>query len=132
MLRPRSFLDRIEAIGPKIMGDFIIVVAIAAAAGLASPLGGYLAFVSKPSSLMLSIAVGLASGLLLGTFAFEMLPEAIAQLPIVAVVICFVAGFGAIYWFDLYLNRGKWRDRKPRSGGRWSGSTCARSRAAPW
>ncbi|GLQ57407.1 hypothetical protein [Devosia nitrariae] len=89
------------------MGDFIIVLAIAAAAGLASPFGGYLSFVSKPGSLMLSIAVGLASGLLLGTFAFEMLPEAIAHVPLALVVVCFIAGFGMVYWFDLYLNRGE-------------------------
>lgn len=89
------------------MGDFINVLAIAAAAGLASPLGGYLAFVFKPHSLMLSVAVGFAGGVLLGTFAFEMMPEAISRLPIALVVICFIIGFGAIYVFDLYVNRGE-------------------------
>lgn len=89
------------------MGDFLIVLVIAAAAGLASPLGGYLAFVIKPRSLMLSVAVGFAGGVLLGTFAFEMMPEAILHLPIALVVICFIIGFGAIYAFDLYLNRGE-------------------------
>lgn len=115
------------------MGDFIIVLAIAAAAGLASPFGGYLAFVSKPHSLMLSVAVGFAGGVLLGTFAFEMMPEAISRLPIALVVICFIIGFAAIYARSISTSiAARWQDLRPRSADRWSDSTSAGSRVAPW
>ncbi|KKB12920.1 zinc/iron permease [Devosia geojensis] len=89
------------------MGDFLIIAGIAAAAALASPLGGWIALKTRPNSLMLSIVVGLAGGVLIGTFAFEMMPEALARLPVAIVVVSFAVGFGLVYALDLYLHRGK-------------------------
>lgn len=43
---------------------------------------------------------------MLGTFAFQMLPEADAAAGKLATVGGFVAGFLSVYVFDLYLNRG--------------------------
>ncbi len=87
-------------------GQFLIVFAVALAAALASPLGGAVTIFMRPSSLFLSIAVGLAGGVLLGTFAFEMLPKALEQSSLPVAVIGFAVGFALVYGLDLYVNRG--------------------------
>ena len=87
-------------------GQFLIVFAVALAAALASPLGGVIAIFIRPSSLFLSLAVGLAGGVLLGTFAFEMLPKALELAPLAAAAAGFVTGFALVYGLDLYVNRG--------------------------
>jgi ZIP family zinc transporter len=73
---------------------------------LASPLGGWLGSRFKAGTLFLSIATGLAGGVLLGTFAFEMLPQSVAAAGRLATVGGFVVGFTIVYVVDLYLNRG--------------------------
>ena len=85
--------------------SFLIVFGIALAAALASPIGGALSIWLRPSSLLLSIAVGLAGGALLGTFAFEMMPKALEMASIPWVVAGFALGFGLVYLLDLYVNR---------------------------
>ncbi len=87
-------------------GQFLVVFSVALAAALASPLGGAIAIFVRPSSLFLSIAVGLAGGVLLGTFAFEMVPKALELSPLAAVVGAFAVGFALVYGLDLYINRG--------------------------
>ena len=84
--------------------DFLIITSIAAAAALASPLGGLIALWAKPTTLFaqafnqflragaageyghlvsagadafMSVAVGFASGVLVGTVTFKMLPSAL-------------------------------------------------------
>lgn len=98
--------------------SFLMVFGIALVAALASPLGGLLAIWMRPSSLRLSAAVGLAGGVLLGTFAFEMLPTALEMVHVAWVVIGFAVGFGLVYLLDLYVNRwetaGPEADQKPR------------------
>jgi ZIP family zinc transporter len=94
-------------------GHFLVVFGIALAAGLASPLGGALAIWLRPSSLLLSVAVGLAGGVLLGTFAFEMLPKALELSAIPLAVAGFCLGFGLVYLLDLYVNR--WRTAGPEA-----------------
>lgn len=86
--------------------DFGTLLAIAAAGALASPVGGALALVRRPTTLALSIAVGFAAGALLGAFAFEMLPKAakVASLPIA--LAGFALGFGLLYALDLFVHRG--------------------------
>jgi zinc transporter, ZIP family len=86
--------------------DFAMLFAIALAGALASPLGGAAALCKRPTTLALSIAVGFASGALLGAFAFEMLPQAarVASLPIA--VAGFAAGFASLYALDLYVHGG--------------------------
>lgn len=73
---------------------------------MASPLGGWFGSRFRAGTLFLSIATGLAGGVLLGTFAFQMLPESVAAAGKSATVGGFVAGFMIVYVFDLYLNRG--------------------------
>jgi zinc transporter, ZIP family len=55
----------------------------------------------------MSFALGFASGVLLATVAFSMLPEALrlASLPIA--VAGFSTGFLAMYAFDLFIHRGQ-------------------------
>ena len=62
--------------------------------------------------------MGFAGGVLLGTFAFEMLPSALEMVHLAWVVIGFILGFGAVYLLDLYVNRwevaGSEADQKER------------------
>ena len=85
---------------------FLAFFAMALGAALCSPLGGGLAILLKPSSLLLSVMAGCAGGVLMGAIAFEMLPEALEQASLIEVVIGFVAGVALVYGFDLYMNRG--------------------------
>ncbi|WP_142593407.1 ZIP family metal transporter [Pseudorhizobium endolithicum] len=87
-------------------GSFLSVFAIALVAGLASPAGGALAIWLRPSTLLLSVSVGLAAGVLIGTFAFEMMPKAleVSSLPVAS--FGFALGFALIYGLDFYVNRG--------------------------
>ena len=79
---------------------------MAGSAALASPLGGWLGSRFRAGTLFLSVSAGLAGGVLLGTFAFQMLPESVGVAGKPAAVGGFVAGFTIVYVFDLYLNRG--------------------------
>lgn len=85
--------------------DFLIILGVASAAALASPAGGLATILARPSSLLLSIAVGFAAGVLLGAFAFEMMPKALELTPVPLVVVGFVLGLGLVYVLDLYVNR---------------------------
>jgi ZIP family zinc transporter len=89
------------------LSDFLTILAVAGAAGIASPLGGAIALWRKPTTLFMSIALGFASGVLLGAIAFEMLPQAlqIGSLPVA--LGGFAAGFVAVYGFDLFVHRGQ-------------------------
>lgn len=86
--------------------DFLIVMAIAAAAAIASPTGDFVALWSKPSTLFMSGALGFASGVLLATNTFEMLPNALELSSLPLVMGGFVAGFAVVYAFDLFIHRG--------------------------
>ena len=88
------------------MDGLLPVFGVALAAGLASPLGGFLATRIRPSSLFLSLAVGLVAGVLLGTFAFELVPSALERAPLLLVAICFAVGFALVYVLDLVVNHG--------------------------
>ena len=50
--------------------------------------------------------LGFTSGVLVATIAFEMLPNALEYSSLVLVVFGFVAGFIAVYAFDLFMHRG--------------------------
>ena len=84
----------------------MVFLLIAGSAALASPLGGWFGSRLRAGTLFLSISTGLAGGVLLGTLAFEMLPNSAATAGKLATVGGFVAGFTIVYIFDLYLNRG--------------------------
>ena len=53
--------------------DLLIIVGIAGAAAVASPIGGLVALWVTPTTLFMSFALGFASGVLLATVAFSML-----------------------------------------------------------
>lgn len=86
--------------------DFYIILSVALAAGIASPVGGLIALWTKPSTLFMSGALGFAGGVLLGTIAFEMMPKALELGSLALAIGGFVAGFAAIYAFDLFVHRG--------------------------
>lgn len=86
--------------------DLLPVVAIAVSAAIASPIGGLIALWSRPSTLSMSAALGFASGVLLATITFEMLPNALELSSLSLAVSGFVAGFAAVYAFDLFIHRG--------------------------
>lgn len=117
--------------------DLLIILGIAAAAAVASPLGGLVAISLRPSSLVLSIAVGFAAGVLMGTFAFEMMPTSMELAGLPLAVAGFLLGLGLVYILASTSTAGKWPDRKrirrPRSiactGG--AGRAGAMSRCSP-
>ena len=84
----------------------MLVLGVAIAAAVASPLGGIIAILLNPSTLLLSVFVGYAGGVLMGTFAFEMMPKALEQSSLLYAVGGFVLGFGLVYGLDFYVNRG--------------------------
>jgi zinc transporter, ZIP family len=87
--------------------DFFMILAVAGAAAIASPMGGVLALWRKPTSLFMSLALGFASGVLLATISFEMMPQALELSSMPVAVTGFIAGFAAVYGFDLFIHRGK-------------------------
>jgi zinc transporter, ZIP family len=89
------------------MQDLLTIIAIAGTAALASPLGGLIALWRKPTTLFLSVALGFASGVLLGTIGFEMLPQALELGSLPIAVAGFTVGFIAVYAFDLFIHRGQ-------------------------
>jgi zinc transporter, ZIP family len=88
-------------------GSFVTVLAVAGGAALASPLGGVISVLLPPSTLLLSVAVGMAGGILLGTLAFEMVPTALQTVPLPGVVLAVVIGVALCYGLDLLIHRGR-------------------------
>ncbi|HEX6015457.1 MAG TPA: hypothetical protein VFY87_27380 [Geminicoccaceae bacterium] len=86
--------------------DLLTILAVAAAA-VASPVGGLIALWRQPTTLFVSLTLGFASGVLLATIAFEMLPQAKELGSLAGAVAGFAAGFTAVYLFDLFIHR--WR-----------------------
>ena len=87
--------------------DLSLILAIAGSAAIASPLGGLIALWRKPTTLFMSVALGFASGVLLATISFEMLPKSLELGSPTIAVGGFAAGFLAIYAFDLFIHRGR-------------------------
>jgi ZIP family zinc transporter len=111
--------------------NLLTILAVAGGAALASPAGGLIALWHRPSTLMMSAALGFASGVLLATIGFEMLPQSLelgGSLPIA--IGGFVAGFVAVYGFDLFVHRGVVAGERRRRASRWSASTGATAPAA--
>lgn len=111
--------------------DFLTIIAIAGVAAIASPVGGLIALWRRPSTLFMSVTLGFASGVLLATIGFEMLPQALELSSLPVAVAGFVAGVAAVYVFDLFIYRGRlagkeseqhpqverfYRRRRPRGG----------------
>jgi zinc transporter, ZIP family len=90
-----------------VSSELLLILTVAGAAGLASPIGGLVALWCRPTTLFMSLALGFASGVLLGTIGFEMLPQALELSSLALAVAGFVAGFAAVYGFDLFVHRGR-------------------------
>ncbi|WP_207384197.1 ZIP family metal transporter [Legionella nagasakiensis] len=103
----RLLLEIIHSTLDGYMQDFILVMTIAIVAAIASPVGGLIAIWHKPTTFFMSLALGFASGVLLATASFEMLPQAqeLSSLPVT--VMGFAVGFILVYAFDLLVHRGK-------------------------
>lgn len=76
--------------------DWLMILGTTVAAAVASPLGGLIAIWRKPTTLFTSLALGFASGILLGTIGFEMLPKALELASLIIVVGGFAMGFAAV------------------------------------
>ena len=85
---------------------FLSLALLATGAGAASPAGGLLALLIRPSSLLLSLTVGYAGGVLLGAMSLEMVPKALELANGVEVFLGFVVGVLLVWAFDLYIARG--------------------------
>lgn len=90
---------------------------LAVGAGLASPAGGLIALFIRPSSLLLSQAVGFAAGVLLGALSFEMIPKALELSDQLEVYLGIPLGVLAVWGFDLYINRGMTAGEKAEQRG---------------
>jgi ZIP family zinc transporter len=99
-----------------VSSNFFMILALASAAAVASPIGGLIALWRKPTTLFMSIALGFASGTLLGTISFEIMPQALELTSVVVTVVGFVAGFASVYGFDLFIHRGKLAGPKAEQG----------------
>lgn len=112
------------------MPDFWMILAIAGGAALASPLGGLLALWRKPTTIVMSIALGLAAGTLLGAVAFKMVPDALENASLAIVTGGFVAGFRAFMASTSTSIAATWPARKPSSVFACAASTGSIRRAA--
>jgi zinc transporter, ZIP family len=90
-----------------VFDDYLPILVVAALAAAASPIGGLLALWHRPSSLFMSVALGFAGGVLMGTISFEMMPEALHLSSLMVAVGGFFLGFLSVYGFDLFIHRGK-------------------------
>ncbi|MGH2617437.1 MAG: ZIP family metal transporter, partial [Thermomicrobiales bacterium] len=79
----------------------------AVGAGAAVVIGVLLPRWRRPSTLVSSVVLGFAAGVMIGTVTFEILPEALLLASLLVVSVGFAAGFGVVYGLDLFLHRGK-------------------------
>lgn len=88
-------------------GELLTVILVAGPAAAASLLGGLIALWRTPTTFYMSLALGFAAGSLIGTICFEMLPQAIEMGSLWIAAAGFTVGFGTMYGFDLFINRGR-------------------------
>jgi zinc transporter, ZIP family len=89
------------------VSDFLLIIGVAGVAALASLSGGLIALWRTPTTMFMSLSLGFAGGILLGTISFKMLPEALQLCGLGFAVLGFAVGFLTVYAFDLYIHRGK-------------------------
>ncbi|HEY8575861.1 MAG TPA: ZIP family metal transporter [Devosia sp.] len=88
------------------MSELWTFLLIAGGAALASLIGGVASLLVRPTSLLLSIAVGFAGGVLLGAVSFEMVPKALELAGLLTSLIAIAVGVLLVWCFDLFVNRG--------------------------
>ena len=86
--------------------NLLLVVVISGVAAIASVVGGLLALGHRSSTLISSLAFGVASGALIGTVTLEMLPTALESGSLAVVVIGFAGGMLGLFLFDLVVHGG--------------------------
>jgi ZIP family zinc transporter len=89
------------------MNEFALVAAVSGFGGLVSLGGGWLALHWRPTTLFLSVTLGLAGGVLLGVIAFEMVPRALALSSTLSTIVGLMVGVLAVYAFELLVQRGR-------------------------
>lgn len=87
-------------------GTFLAFAVLAIGAAAASPLGGVIALLLRPSTFLLSLVVGFAGGVLLGALSFEMIPKALELADAIEVYVGIPMGVLLVWGVDLYINRG--------------------------
>jgi ZIP family zinc transporter len=87
--------------------ELATLLGISFAAAAASILGGLIALWQRPTTLLMSVSLGFASGVLIGTIAFEMIPEAVGLGSVSLVAAGFACGFAGVYGLDLFVHRGR-------------------------
>lgn len=87
-------------------GEFGSIVLVAGLAAGASVLGGVLALVHRPSTLVMSASFGFAGGALIGAVTLQMIPHALELTSLWITLAGFAVGFLAVYGFDLVAHRG--------------------------
>lgn len=88
-------------------GDVGLILGVAGIAALCSIGGGFLALRLRPTTLLLSVVLGLAGGVLMGAIAFDMLPRALEYSSVSVTVAGVTVGVLAIYAFEMALQRGR-------------------------
>jgi ZIP family zinc transporter len=99
-------MRRYASVGGIVTADLGNLLVFAGIPALASLVGGVLALLYRPSTLIASIIFGFAGGGLIGTVAFEMLPRGVELTGLGGTVVSFGIGFVAVYLFDLIVHRG--------------------------
>ncbi len=87
-------------------GTFLAFAVLAIGAAAASPLGGVIALLLRPSTFLLSLVAGFAGGVLLGSLSFEMIPKALELADAIEVYAGIPMGVLLVWGVDLYINRG--------------------------
>jgi zinc transporter, ZIP family len=87
--------------------DLLTTLLIAAVAAIAAPIGGLIGLWRRPSTLVMSIALGFASGVLLAAVAFEMVPKSLELGSLPITLAGFACGFAVLWAFDLFVHRGQ-------------------------
>jgi zinc transporter, ZIP family len=86
--------------------QLILVVVISGVAAVASVVGGLLALWHRSSTLISSMAFGVASGALIGAVTLEMLPTALESGGLVVAFIGFAVGMLGLFAFDMVVHGG--------------------------
>jgi ZIP family zinc transporter len=86
--------------------QLLLVVVISGVAAVASVVGGLLALWHRSSTLISSLAFGVASGALIGTVTLEMLPRALESGGLVVAFIGFTVGMLSLFALDMVVHGG--------------------------
>jgi zinc transporter, ZIP family len=88
-------------------------------------LGALIAYHLSPSVGVIALVMGLGSGLLIGSVAFELVDEALKTRTVAGVGLFVLVGAGAFTVGDWLLSRGGGADRKDSGGAQAAGSPRA-------